>query len=77
MKIGVLAVQGNFREHAAMLRRLGADAVEVVERFRFAHLDRVGPQPPQHRCVLAKVSLHCQDADLHDVDCRFGRWPGR
>jgi 5'-phosphate synthase pdxT subunit len=29
MKIGVLAVQGNFREHAAMLRRLGAEAVEV------------------------------------------------
>jgi len=29
MKIGVLAVQGNFREHAAMLRRLGADPVEV------------------------------------------------
>jgi len=29
MKIGVLAVQGNFREHTAMLRRLGADPVEV------------------------------------------------
>jgi len=29
MKIGVLALQGNFREHAAMLRRLGAEAVEV------------------------------------------------
>jgi pyridoxal 5'-phosphate synthase pdxT subunit len=29
VKIGVLAVQGNFREHAAMLRRLGAEAVEV------------------------------------------------
>src|SRR3954468_19884745 len=29
LRIGVLAVQGNFREHAAMLRRLGADAVEV------------------------------------------------
>jgi len=28
-KIGVLALQGNFREHAAMLRRLGADPVEV------------------------------------------------
>ena len=28
-KIGVLAVQGNFREHAAMLRRLGAEVVEV------------------------------------------------
>ena len=29
MRIGVLAVQGNFREHVAMLRALGADAVEV------------------------------------------------
>src|ERR1044072_5088394 len=29
MRIGVLAVQGNFREHAAMLRRLGAEPVEV------------------------------------------------
>jgi pyridoxal 5'-phosphate synthase pdxT subunit len=29
MRIGVLAVQGNFREHATMLRRLGAEVVEV------------------------------------------------
>ena len=29
MRVGVLAVQGNFREHAAMLRRLGADVREV------------------------------------------------
>jgi 5'-phosphate synthase pdxT subunit len=29
VKIGVLALQGNFREHAAVLRRLGADVVEV------------------------------------------------
>ena len=29
MKIGVLALQGNSREHAAALGRLGADAVEV------------------------------------------------
>jgi 5'-phosphate synthase pdxT subunit len=29
MRIGVLAVQGNFREHAAMLRRLGVESVEV------------------------------------------------
>jgi 5'-phosphate synthase pdxT subunit len=27
--VGVLALQGAFREHAAMLRRLGADVVEV------------------------------------------------
>jgi len=39
MKIGVLAVQGNFREHAAMLRRLGADAVEVRKPEQLHELD--------------------------------------
>jgi len=29
LRIGVLALQGNFREHALVLRRLGADPVEV------------------------------------------------
>ena len=29
MKIGVLALQGAFREHVAMVRRLGAEVVEV------------------------------------------------
>jgi 5'-phosphate synthase pdxT subunit len=29
MKVGVLAVQGNFREHLATLARLGVDGVEV------------------------------------------------
>ena len=36
LRIGVLAVQGNFREHAAMLRRLGAEPVEVRKP---GHLD--------------------------------------
>ncbi|MFL5922025.1 MAG: pyridoxal 5'-phosphate synthase glutaminase subunit PdxT [Gaiellaceae bacterium] len=39
MRIGVLAVQGNFREHAAMLRRLGADAVEVRKPEQLDDLD--------------------------------------
>jgi 5'-phosphate synthase pdxT subunit len=39
MKIGVLAVQGNFREHAAMLRRLGADPVEVRKPDQLQGLD--------------------------------------
>jgi len=29
LRIGVLALQGNFRDHAAVLRRLGAEPVEV------------------------------------------------
>jgi 5'-phosphate synthase pdxT subunit len=38
-KIGVLAVQGNFREHTAMLRRLGAEAVEVRTPAQLEGLD--------------------------------------
>jgi len=37
--IGVLAVQGNFREHAAMLRRLGAKVVEVRKPEQLEGLD--------------------------------------
>jgi 5'-phosphate synthase pdxT subunit len=39
VKIGVLALQGNFREHAAMLRRLGADVVEVRKPEHLEGLD--------------------------------------
>ena len=39
MTIGVLAVQGNFREHAAMLRRLGAEVVEVRKPEQLEGLD--------------------------------------
>ena len=38
-RIGVLAVQGNFREHVAMLRELGADAVEVRKPEELEGLD--------------------------------------
>ena len=39
LTIGVLAVQGNFREHAAMLRSLGADVVEVRKPEQLEGLD--------------------------------------
>jgi pyridoxal 5'-phosphate synthase pdxT subunit len=39
VRIGVLAVQGNFREHAAILRRLGADVVEVRKPEQLEGLD--------------------------------------
>ena len=38
-RIGILAVQGNFREHAAMLRRLGAEPVEVRKPEQLDGLD--------------------------------------
>ncbi len=39
LRIGVLAVQGNFREHATVLRRLGAEPVEVRLPDELAGLD--------------------------------------
>jgi 5'-phosphate synthase pdxT subunit len=39
VKIGVLAVQGNFREHAAMLRSLGVEAIEVRKPEQLDGLD--------------------------------------
>jgi 5'-phosphate synthase pdxT subunit len=38
-RIGVLAVQGNVREHAATLRRLGAEVVEVRKPEQLEALD--------------------------------------
>ena len=39
MRIGVLAVQGNFREHAAVLRRLGVEPFEVRKAEELEGLD--------------------------------------
>jgi 5'-phosphate synthase pdxT subunit len=39
LRIGVLAVQGNFREHVQMLRGLGADVTEVRKADQFDGLD--------------------------------------
>ncbi len=39
LRIGVLAVQGNFREHTEMLRALGADVVEVRKPEQLDGLD--------------------------------------
>ena len=39
MIVGVLDLQGNFREHAAMLRRLGVDAVEIRKPEQLEGLD--------------------------------------
>jgi pyridoxal 5'-phosphate synthase pdxT subunit len=39
LRIGVLALQGNFREHVQMLRRLGAETVEVRKPDELDGLD--------------------------------------
>jgi pyridoxal 5'-phosphate synthase pdxT subunit len=54
-KVGVLALQGDFREHLAVLRRLGADAVPVR---RPAELSEIGGLviPGGESSVMDKLS---------------------
>jgi 5'-phosphate synthase pdxT subunit len=61
VKIGVLAVQGNFREHAAMLRRLGAEAVEVRKPEQLQGLDGLVIPGGESTTFMRLMSLYGLD----------------
>ena len=68
-KIGVLAVQGNFREHAAMLRRLGSQPVEVRKPEQLAELDGLIIPGGESTAIARLVRLY----GLEDAIRRFER----
>jgi 5'-phosphate synthase pdxT subunit len=65
--IGVLAVQGNFREHAAMLRRLGANVVEVRKPEELAGLDGLVIPGGESTAIMRLIRLY----GLEDAIRRF------
>ena len=58
MRIGVLAVQGNFREHAAVLRRLGAEPVEVRKPEELGGLDGLVIPGGESTAIMRLVRLY-------------------
>ena len=58
MRIGVLAVQGNFREHAAVLRRLGAEPVEVRKPEQLEGLDGLVIPGGESTAIMRLVRLY-------------------
>jgi 5'-phosphate synthase pdxT subunit len=58
MKIGILAVQGNFREHASMLRRLGAEPVEVRKPAQLEGLDGLIIPGGESTAIMRLVRLY-------------------
>ena len=58
MRIGVLAVQGNFREHAAMLRVLGADAIEVRLPAQLEGLDGLVIPGGESTAIMRLIRLY-------------------
>jgi 5'-phosphate synthase pdxT subunit len=67
-QIGVLAVQGNFREHAAMLRRLGADVVEVRKPEQLAGLDGLVIPGGESTAFMRLMRLYGLDEAVRDFD---------
>jgi 5'-phosphate synthase pdxT subunit len=69
VRVGVLAVQGDFREHAAVLRRLGADVVEVRTPDQLDGLDGLVVPGGESTAIMRLVRLY----GLEDVIREFAR----
>ncbi len=61
LRIGVLAVQGNFREHVAVLRRLGAEPVEVRLPEQLEGLDGLIVPGGESTAILRLMGLYGLD----------------
>ena len=61
MRIGVLALQGNFREHAAMLRALGVEVVEVRLPEQLEALDGLVIPGGESTAILRLMRLYGLD----------------
>ena len=68
LRIGVLAVQGNFREHAAMLRRLGAEVVEVRVPEQLEGLDGLVIPGGESTTFMRLMSLYALDEALRSFE---------
>ena len=72
MRIGVLALQGAFIEHAQMLKRLGAEAIEVRLPKDLAGLDGL-IIPGGESTTIGKLAVHYQLMEPLREMARAGR----
>jgi 5'-phosphate synthase pdxT subunit len=68
LTIGVLAVQGNFREHAQMLQRLGARTVEVRKPEQLVGLDGLVIPGGESTTFMRLMQLYGLDEALAAFD---------
>jgi pyridoxal 5'-phosphate synthase pdxT subunit len=67
-RVGVLALQGNFREHAAMLRRLGAEAVEIRKPEELAGLDGLVVPGGESTTFMRLMRLYGLDGAIREFE---------
>jgi 5'-phosphate synthase pdxT subunit len=68
LRIGVLALQGNFREHAQMLRGLGADVVEIRKPDQLTELDGLVIPGGESTTFMRLMDLDGLDDALRSFD---------
>jgi 5'-phosphate synthase pdxT subunit len=68
VRVGVLAVQGNFREHAAMLRRLGADVVEVRKPEELEGLDGLVVPGGESTAIARLIEVYGLEGAIRDFE---------
>ena len=66
LRIGVLALQGNFREHIATLAGLGVDAVEVRKPRQLAGLDGLIVPGGESTAIGRLIGLYGLERPLRD-----------
>jgi 5'-phosphate synthase pdxT subunit len=66
LTIGVLALQGNFREHAAMLRELGAEVVEVRLPEQLEGLDGLVIPGGESTAIMRLMRLYGLEEPLRE-----------
>jgi 5'-phosphate synthase pdxT subunit len=77
LRIGVLAVQGNFREHGAVLRRLGAEPVEVRLPEQLDGLDGLILPGGESTAIVRLMRLYGLDEALREFEAPvFGTCAG-
>jgi pyridoxal 5'-phosphate synthase pdxT subunit len=77
LRIGVLAVQGNFREHVAVLRRLGAEPVEVRLPEHLDGLDGLILPGGESTAIMRLMELYGLDEALRGFEAPiFGTCAG-
>ena len=67
-RVGVLAVQGNFREHAAMLRSLGAETFEVRKPEQLVGLDALVIPGGESTTFMRLMRLYGLDGAVRRFD---------
>jgi pyridoxal 5'-phosphate synthase pdxT subunit len=77
MKVGVLALQGNFREHIATLAGLGVEAIEVRKPQHLEGLDGLIVPGGESTAIGRLVGLYDLEAPLRDFPgAMFGTCAG-